>query len=1197
MFIILGELNFWTFDNDVDLEETDFGAFSYHDKKIDNVYEEGKRSYAQKRGMVYVPFNKKGNKMKDSIKYLMDQLKDHSTIYTQWADYCTLQIMLSSGLLIYIQVDLCSGDIQKIVFDRFLIGKLSERVSDVIITKSYLICTYNDCQVTLVNFLKPKKSIFEKISRLEPKISTFDICGPSARRLEKKVHHNRAEDLILIWWKCTTNEVYPWSPTVKEHDRANLHLYRLKGAKLELLCYLRTEFDPLSIIFHTNYDNVIHSLEQKVSRKGEVTVEWKTYEVSRNDKLQRIAVYSIPLPTHASCIRFSPNQEKLLLGCIDGSITLHDQVNSVHTTARAAFIPTLACWHCDGTLFSVGNERGQVQHFDIALSCVRGQMLNEDIASSNITDLSTYFRTQPALKGMEWNKKSEPNSFVDFYNHGDSLFLLLFERGPIAIIKMIEGGNFSVDILVQKYLASSQVQQATALLLAASWDSDPHICMNSLNQIVNYLFKQPLTPERENFIQSALGSFHVPVKPMNQAVIDEYGDEVRDLTRRFFHHLLRYKLFEKAFRLAIDLNDHDLFMDIHFYAVVLKDNEMATAAKEKAEEILGQCNSCSSSHSTCSRSSCSLCSDSESNEVESSSSDSKSEESRKKRRIRAKRSFQHKYLKNPSVQAPPLPVLYAPISNDLESTSFNEMKNETDVNSMSTAFPVQNDNLALSLNNCPIPKLATESYLMPVSDVAPAVNNIDNTNQIQQAKDLDKLRAPFQSLTLSQQLTPIVAQSSLNSMSLENITNSYPISNFIPYNFNSAQLQPNSISSELTHSLSNKLDTISTSFNSPSTFTESFEKNDTYVDANFDIQDKRVSGLTVLKSNVTDTQCVISKPLDTNELNESAITVKPITSICNESPTHTIFTSGNDLMSTSFNDPDDLNDDANSNSCDSSSNSNSNSKQASVSSVPPPPPLITDTLANYINYFPRRNFVLSRSTTGLSSLDDSILKFPNNKPLHAPLQQPQNYNANLIQNRKNDSIQSTCNYALNYDLDYIPFRKSCDSLTNLHSNIHQMKTKSSNNLSDFDNKYSKSGSSQIKPQSHEIREHRQSSNVPPLPVISPCPTEKSCPSSLGPMDAVSAISDKPKVKFSDTVTHILVPKTAQTHRSIQKRSMAPIYPVDPRQELAESLPLCLGNEDYLKTFQPLSRAENEKVKETVKADGSSKIKVVHFGLL
>ena len=38
--------------------------------------------------------------------------------------------MLNSGLLIYIQVDLRSGDIQKIMFDKYLVSKLSERLSD-----------------------------------------------------------------------------------------------------------------------------------------------------------------------------------------------------------------------------------------------------------------------------------------------------------------------------------------------------------------------------------------------------------------------------------------------------------------------------------------------------------------------------------------------------------------------------------------------------------------------------------------------------------------------------------------------------------------------------------------------------------------------------------------------------------------------------------------------------------------------------------------------------------------------------------------------------------------------------------------------------------------------------------------------------------------------------------------------------------
>lgn len=92
-------------------------------------------------------------------------------------------------------------------------------------------------------------------------------------------------------------------------------------------------------------------------------------------------------------------------------------------------------------------------------------------------------------------------------------------------------------------------------------------------------------------IQNALGTFHLPVKPLNPFVIDKYREEVRDLTRRFFHHLLRYRLFEIAFRLAIDLNDHDLFMDIHFYATVLKDEELAKASHEKAEDIVNEANS------------------------------------------------------------------------------------------------------------------------------------------------------------------------------------------------------------------------------------------------------------------------------------------------------------------------------------------------------------------------------------------------------------------------------------------------------------------------------------------------------------------------------------------------------------------------------------------------------------------------------
>jgi len=47
----------------------------------------------------------------------------------------------------------------------------------------------------------------------------------------------------------------------------------------------------------------------------------------------------------------------------------------------------------------------------------------------------------------------------------------------------------------------------------------------------------------------------------------------------------RYHLFDKAFRLAIDLQCRDLFLDIHFSARQAGQMDLATAAYNKAEEM------------------------------------------------------------------------------------------------------------------------------------------------------------------------------------------------------------------------------------------------------------------------------------------------------------------------------------------------------------------------------------------------------------------------------------------------------------------------------------------------------------------------------------------------------------------------------------------------------------------------------------
>lgn len=138
---------------------------------------------------------------------------------------------------------------------------------------------------------------------------------------------------------------------------------------------------------------------------------------------------SVHLPTHTSCVRFSPNQELLLLCCIDGTVMIYDQIKSTSTSVKAAFvgfisnkfhindiqyitrkcvlrelvvlflfffkIPTLTAWHSDGIIFVVGNDRGQFQHFDITLTCIKSQTLSDETTPANILDLSSYFRYKP----------------------------------------------------------------------------------------------------------------------------------------------------------------------------------------------------------------------------------------------------------------------------------------------------------------------------------------------------------------------------------------------------------------------------------------------------------------------------------------------------------------------------------------------------------------------------------------------------------------------------------------------------------------------------------------------------------------------------------------------------------------------------------------------------------------------------------
>lgn len=71
--------------------------------------------------------------------------------------------------------------------------------------------------------------------------------------------------------------------------------------------------------------------------QGEVIVEICVYELNKS-RICRTCVTSIPLQSQICCHKFSPDNEKLMIGCIDSSIMLFDEGRGITHLIKAAFV-------------------------------------------------------------------------------------------------------------------------------------------------------------------------------------------------------------------------------------------------------------------------------------------------------------------------------------------------------------------------------------------------------------------------------------------------------------------------------------------------------------------------------------------------------------------------------------------------------------------------------------------------------------------------------------------------------------------------------------------------------------------------------------------------------------------------------------------------------------------------------------------
>uniref|UniRef100_A0A1A9ZIU3 WD repeat-containing and planar cell polarity effector protein fritz n=1 Tax=Glossina pallidipes TaxID=7398 RepID=A0A1A9ZIU3_GLOPL len=606
MLTLLSECHFWSIREDIRIKNSDYGAFRYtRNREWQNTQHdliaESKRDYTERRNGLAVLKNsrKSTGRLKDNIKRLEELMRNHKVAHIHWNDAAQVLLLFSNGIISHICIDSFTGDILRMVYEKYLVGKLAaDIITDAFFSRSHIVLAYNTNQITVVHLQKPniRPQGPEKISNMEPKIFHALIPGVAERKLPRNLSVNNNADMFLIWTKSSQNEVFPWRPTIRDQDRANIHVFKLKGNQLDFYAYCWSENDPLQVDFVRTTANQILTLEQKISRKGEISAEICTYDIVVG-KMQRGPLSSIPMDTQITCFGFSPDQEKLFLGSAGRNICLHDLVlQTTKSIAQIDIIPTQCSWHSDSSLVMIANTRSQFQCFDLALTPIGSQLQSDDVTPASLLDLSYYFVHQPTLLQISFSKKPELGQHPNHkYATTDCFLMLLYDNGPLGCLRFFAGAGIrgdihnsglTADVILGKYLSLNQVEKAVNLMNALNWETYGAMCLISLHKIANYVFYRA-DPKKSKTIELMGKALKTFTDSLSEETKDEFSDQVFDLKRRFFFYLLRRNFFVEAFEVAQDIEDYDLFMDL--YNLTKTDSnliEFSTAAFSQAAAIL-----------------------------------------------------------------------------------------------------------------------------------------------------------------------------------------------------------------------------------------------------------------------------------------------------------------------------------------------------------------------------------------------------------------------------------------------------------------------------------------------------------------------------------------------------------------------------------------------------------------------------------
>ncbi|RMX46711.1 hypothetical protein pdam_00015699 [Pocillopora damicornis] len=505
-------------------------------------YSEQRRLWGEDRGISWTPKNRRPEKLRDVLKECEDLLQQNRVLDVRWRTLRNIQVLLSNGSLISILVSSSSGDIEKISLDKTLTGKVPDAINKAIVRDSFLLFSLKEKPKICYMYFNKKPSLdfkkLEKMSAMDPK--------------------------ALVWWSGHSEEAWPWSPMTAEKDRANMAIFSLNGPKIEMLSFVRSDSEPVHALFSFNQPHHILTLEQSSAGGGENSIDSCIY-VYNGTKIEKLSTTTIPLKASIIVQQRNHAEDKLLLGCEDGTLMLYDDHRRVTQMTKGSLV------------------------YDMALAPVLIQLVAENPSPQHTLKLREYLLNPVKLNKVSWSCEAPIGNLSDNSLCCHDNLVILFDRGPLCLLRLelgvLTNGRLGSVELVSEYIKHEQAEEAVNFLNSMNWNTEGNACFACMSIIMNYLLKLPLNSEREGLLEETLGSFYAPSRPLSDETVLHHRDMISKLSRRFFHHLLRFRRFEKAFLLAVDIGAKDLFMDIHYLAADLGNLPLAEVAKQRAIQI------------------------------------------------------------------------------------------------------------------------------------------------------------------------------------------------------------------------------------------------------------------------------------------------------------------------------------------------------------------------------------------------------------------------------------------------------------------------------------------------------------------------------------------------------------------------------------------------------------------------------------